>query len=91
MARSKVVDFDYYQFLNMMKRAANAGARIERSDPRWATYIKEHAINEVAATAIVRQKFETAVPVILAEGLPTDGLYFYAKNDECCLRLVPIE
>ena len=90
MARSKVVDFDYYQFLNMLQRATDAGARIERSDPRWAQYVKAHAINEVAATAIARQKFETAVPVIIAEGLPTDGLYFYAKNDECCMRLVPL-
>ncbi|MBV8806375.1 MAG: hypothetical protein JO042_15060 [Sinobacteraceae bacterium] len=91
MARSKVVDFDYYQFLNLLQRAGIAGARIERSDPRWAPYIKQHGINEVAATAIARQKFEGAVPVILAEGQPTDGLYFYAKNDEVCLRLVPIE
>jgi hypothetical protein len=91
MARSKVVDFDYYQFLNMLQRAADAGARIERSDPRWAEYVKTHGINEVAATAIARQKFESAVPVIIAEGLPTDGLYFYAKNDECCMRLVPLE
>jgi hypothetical protein len=90
MARSKVVDFDYYQFLNLLQRAGNAGARIERSDPRWAQYIKEHGINEVAATAIARQKFEGAVAVIIAEGEPTDGLYFYAKNDEGCLRLVPI-
>ena len=91
MARSKVVEFDYYQFLNLLQRAANAGARIERSDPRWAPYVKEHSINEVAALAIARQKFESAVPVILAEGQATDGLYFYAKNDEGCLRLVPIE
>jgi len=90
MARSKVIDFDYYQFLNLLQRAGNAGARIERSDPRWAQYIKQHAINEVAATAIARQKFEGAVAVILAEGEPTDGLYFYAQNDEGCLRLVPI-
>ncbi len=91
MARSKVVDFDYYQFLNLLQRAGNTGARIERSDPRWAQYIKEHGINEVAATAIARQKFEGAVAVIIAEGQPTDGLYFYAKNDEGCLRLVAIE
>ena len=91
MARSKVVDFDYYQFLNLLQRATDAGARIERSDPRWAQYVKTHGINEVAATAIARQKFEGAVPVIIAEGLPTDGLYFYAKNDECCMRLVPLD
>ena len=91
MARSKVVDFDYYQFLNLFQRAANAGARIERSDPRWHEYVKKHSINEVAALAIARQKFDSAIAVIIDEGLPTDGLYFYAKNDEGCLRLVPLE
>ena len=90
MARSKVVDTDYYQFLNLLQRAGTAGARIERSDPRWAQYIKEHGINVVAATAIARQKFEGVVAVIISEGQPTDGLYFYAKNDECCMKLVPI-
>jgi hypothetical protein len=91
MARSKVVEFDYYQFLNLLQRATNAGARIERSDSRWPAYIKQHTINEVAAHAIARQKFEGAIGVIIDEGLPTDGLYFYAKNDEGCLRLVPLE
>jgi hypothetical protein len=45
----------------------------------------------VAALAIARQKFEGAIGVIIAEGQSTDGLYFYAKNDEGCLRLVPLE
>jgi hypothetical protein len=52
--------------------------------------VKSHGINEVAATAIAQQKFEGAVPVILAEGKDTDGLYFYSKNDEACLRLTAI-
>jgi len=30
------------------------------------------------------------VPVILAEGKDTDGLYFYSKNDEACLKLTAI-
>jgi len=91
MARAKVVEFDYYQFLNLLRRAADAGARIDKTDARWAKYVKDNAINEVAATAIAKQKFESAVPVIIAEGNDTDGLYFYSKNDEGCLRLVPLE
>ncbi len=91
MARAKVVEFAYYQCLNLLRRAADGGARIDKSDARWAGYVKEHAINEVAATAIARQKFESAQPVIIAEGKDTDGLYFYSKNEEACLRLVPIE
>jgi hypothetical protein len=92
VARAKVVEYDYYQFISMMRRATDAGARIEKTDGvRWADYVKKHGINEIAATAIARQKFESVVPVIMDEGLQTDGLYFYSKNEEGCLRLVPIE
>ena len=92
MARAKVVEFDYYQFIGLMRRATDAGKRIDKADgKRWADYIKSYGINEVAATAIARQKFENAIPVIIDEGLGTDGLYFYSKNDEGCLRLQTIE
>ena len=90
MARGKVVEFDYYEFGKLLRRATDAGARIDKSDVRWADYVKTHGINEVASTAIAHQKFEGAVPVILAEGKDTDGLYFYSKNDEACLKLVSI-
>lgn len=91
MARARVVDFDYYRFLRVLQRAADAGARIDKGDVRWAAYVKEHGINEVAATAIARQKFESVVPVIIAEGQDTDGLYFLSRGDEACLRLVSME
>lgn len=90
MARSKVVEFDYYQFVNLLRRASDAGQRLDKTDARWAEYVKAHGINEIAATAIALQKFEKAVPVIIAEGKDTDGLYFYSKNEEGCLRLVSI-
>jgi len=91
MARAKVVDFDYYQFIGLMRRATDAGKRIDKSEgQRWTDYIKAKGINEVAATAIARQKFENALCVIIDEGLETDGLYFYSKNDEGCLRLQTI-
>jgi hypothetical protein len=90
MARGKVSEYDYYEFTKLLRRASDAGARIDKADPRWADYVKTHGINEVAATAIAHQKFEGAVPVILAEGKDTDGLYFYSKNDEACLKLTAI-
>ena len=90
MPRAKVVDFDYYQFLKLLRRATDGGARIEKGDSRWAEYVKAHAINEVAAAAIAKQKFEKAVPVIIAEGSESDGLYFYSKNEEACLRLIAL-
>lgn len=91
MARARVVDYDYYQFLSLMRRATDAGKRIDKTDAaRWDEYVKAHGINEVAASAIARQKFENAIAVIIAEGRDTDGLYFYSRNDEGCLRLEPI-
>ena len=90
MARAKVIDFDYYQFLGLLRRATDAGARIEKGDARWAQYVKTHQINEVAAASIARQKLEKPVAVIINEGKDTDGLYFYSKNEEACMRLVPL-
>jgi hypothetical protein len=90
VARAKVVDFDYYQFIGLLRRATDAGARIEPGEARWAEYVKSHAINEVAASAIARQKFESATAVIIDEGKDTDGLYFYSRNEEACLRLIPL-
>jgi hypothetical protein len=90
VARAKVIDFDYYQFIGLLRRAGDAGKRIERGDAGWAEYIQSHGINEIAATAIARQKFESPAAVILNEGKGTDGLYFYSKNEEACLRLVPL-
>jgi hypothetical protein len=90
MARAKVAEFDYYEFGKLLRRATDAGARIDKGDSRWAEYVKSHGINEVAATAIALQKFEGAVAVIIAEGKDTDGLYFYSKNEEAALRLTAI-
>jgi hypothetical protein len=90
VARAKVIDFDYYQFIGLLRRATDAGARIEKGDVRWTQYVKTHRINEVAASSIAKQKFEKAVPVIINEGRDTDGLYFYSKNEEACMRLVPL-
>jgi hypothetical protein len=90
VARAKVIDFDYYQFIGLLRRATDAGARIEKGDVRWGQYVKAHGINEVAASSIAKQKFEAATPVIIDEGRETDGLYFYSKNEEACLRLVTL-
>ena len=90
MGRAKVIDFDYYQFIGLLRRATNAGARIEKNEAGWAEYIKAQGINEVAASAIARQRFESAEAVIINEGRDTDGLYFYSRDDEGCLRLVSL-
>jgi hypothetical protein len=91
MARAKVVEFDYYQFIGLIRRATDAGRRIDKTDAqRWDEYVRHKGINEFAATVIARQSLENAIPVIIDEGLETDGLYFYSTSDEGCLRLQTI-
>ena len=90
MARSKIVSCDYYQFTELLRRAGNAGQRIEKKDPRWAEYVKTHGINEVASFTIAQQKFDKPDAVIIAEGKDTDGLYFYSRDEEACLRLMEL-
>jgi hypothetical protein len=91
MARAKVVEYDYYQFVNLLRRATDSGARVDKSDARWGEFVKKNGINEVAATAIAKQKFESIIPVIISEGAADDGLYFYSKKEEGCLKLVPLD
>jgi hypothetical protein len=92
MPRARVVEYDYYRFLQQLRRASDSGRRIDKSDgARWAQYVRDKQVNEVAATAIARQKFERAVPVILDEGRDTDGLYFFSKDEEGCLRLAALD
>lgn len=88
VSRSKVVDFDYYRFLGILQRATDTGARIEKSDLRWPGYVRTHGINVIAASAIASAKFEKPTPVIIDEGRDTDGLYFYSRLEEACIRLV---
>ncbi len=92
MARAKIVEYDYYKFLQILRRASDSGRRIDKSDAeRWDRYVRERHVNEVAATAIAREKFEQVEPVILDEGRDTDGLYFFSRNEEGCLKLTTLD
>lgn len=89
MARARIVDVDYYGFRQLLREAADRGGRIEKRDAsRWAEYVKEHRINEVAAMAIARNRFESPTPVIIALGGEQDGLYIFDDLEEGCVRLV---
>lgn len=84
-----MVEVDYYNFRQLLREAADRGARIEKRDKqRWDAYIKEHKLNEVGAMAIARSRFEEPTPVIVDLGNDQDGLYLYSDLEEGCLRLV---
>jgi hypothetical protein len=60
MARAKVVELTTTSY-PIMQRAGNAGQRIEKSDPRWADYVRTNKVNEVGHGG-ARQKFGPSCP-----------------------------
>ena len=91
MKRARLVEVDWHQFQDALKRAAVSGQRIEKTDKtRWAAYIKENEVQEASCMSIARAKAETVKSVII-EGGDWDGFFVYSSDDELCLRLVPWE
>lgn len=89
MARARMIDVDYYRFRRLLRAANDVNGRIEKRDAgRWKSYIAQHNINEVGATAIANTHFDTATPVIIDMGGADDGLYLYSDIEESALCLV---
>ena len=91
MGRSRLVEVDWHQFQDHLKKAALAGQRIEKTDKsRWAAFIRERKIQEASCMSIARARAESVKSVII-EGGDWDGFYVFSADDEMCLRLVPDE
>ncbi|NNF07195.1 MAG: hypothetical protein HKN21_10585 [Candidatus Eisenbacteria bacterium] len=87
MGRPTVVEVNYYDFKNELKRAATEGQRIEpKEKDRWKTYVKEKKILEASCLSIARGRFEDARPVIIDSGGDWDGFYIYSSDDQVCLK-----
>jgi len=89
MGRPKVVDVDYYQFRDKLKRATDAGGRIERKDrDRWRQYVQQHGFSETALEAWGKIKFVLGKTKLVAidHGSDWDGVYAYSEEDEACMK-----
>ena len=87
MARPKIVEVDYYQFSERLRRATDAGKRLEKSDqPEWDNFVAAQNVNEVAMASWGRSKFENTTPVIINDGGSWQGYYVFSKEDEACLK-----
>ncbi len=89
MAQPKVVEVDYYQLVEQIKRASDASCLIERKDKeRWKTYITEHNVRETSLEAFGKVKFMAGTPVLVAidMGESFDGCYVFSKEDEAAMK-----
>ena len=92
MGQPKIVEVDYYILLDKIKRAADAGGRIEKSDKqRWQEYMKVKKVNETSLLAWGKVKFASGKVrlVVIDHGDSWDGCYVYSEEDEAALKYVP--
>ncbi|MFK8017740.1 MAG: hypothetical protein AB8G17_20105 [Gammaproteobacteria bacterium] len=89
MPRARIIAVDYYEFTKSLRKAADKGNRIEKSQAdKWKAYVDEHKINEIAMHSWGRSKFGGSTPVIINAGSDADGYYVYSKDEEAALKWV---
>ncbi len=89
MGQPRIVEVDYYQLVDKMKRAADAKCLIERKDKeKWKAYITEHKVKETSLQAFGKVKFMSGPPQLVAidQGGDWDGCYAFSKDDEAALK-----
>jgi hypothetical protein len=88
MARSRVVEVNYHEFMTALRTAAEKGTRIERTDKaRWNAYVKDHGVHEASCRRIAtgRGSGDVKAVIINDEG-DWDGFYVYSPDDQMCLK-----
>jgi len=89
MGRARVVEVDYYQLVENLKRASNANGLIEKTDKeRWKAYIAENNVQDIKLEAFGKVKFMAGKPRLAAivAGGSWDGCYVYSDQDEAALK-----
>ena len=93
MARSRVVEVNYHEFMTALRTAGETGTRIERSDKaRWSQYITEHGVHEASCRRIAagRGSGDVKSVIIDSEG-DWNGFYVYSPDDQMCLKFQRVE
>ena len=89
MAFARVVDVDYYDFQAALRKATDAGKRLEPRDGEpWKKYVAEHGIKEASFKTIASGKYEGIALVVIDDGSAWSGCYAYSKAEEACLKWV---
>lgn len=87
MPRPRIVEVDYFQFQQALRRSIDAGQRIDKSDKdRWSGWVREHRIKEAAFRTFGQGKFEGLEPVIIDTEDDWRGYYLVSRVEEACLK-----
>jgi len=89
MGRPRIVEKDYYQFQQALRRAVDTGNRIDVSDQkRWQEWVKEHRVKEVSFKTFGAGMYEELEPVIINQDDEWGGYFMFSKAEEVVLTWV---
>ena len=89
MARPRIVEKDYYQFQQALRRAVDNGNRIDPSEKnRWKAWVKEHRIKEASFKSFGAGMYEGLEPVIIDQDDDWGGYFMFSKDEEVVLTWV---
>ncbi len=87
MPRPSILEQNYFEFKLALKKATDAGSRIEKTEKvRWKTWVRANKIQEAAFKSMASGKFDEARTVIIDEEGPWGGYYIYTTAEEVCLK-----
>jgi hypothetical protein len=87
MARPRIVDVDYHQFQQVLRKAIDSGQRIDVSDrDRWASWVRSNNVKEAAFRSFAQGKYQGLEPVIIDGADEWRGYYLVSKQEEACLK-----
>lgn len=89
MGTRRIYEVQYSDLSNILRRPANSGNKIEKSNKeKWLAYVKKHNVPEAAIKS--RGKTGTMsgkVDAIIIDGLgAADGYYVYSADESFCLK-----
>lgn len=86
MARPRIVEKDYYQFQQALRRAIDTGNRIDVSETkRWKAWVKDHSVKEASFKSFGAGMYEGLQPVIIDGDDDWGGYYMYSTDEEVVL------
>lgn len=86
MAYARIVEVNYYDFTEALRKATDTGNRLEpRDGETWKKYVAENGIKEASFKTIAGGKYEGMQLVAITDG-DWIGCYAYTKTEEACLK-----
>lgn len=89
MNKPRIYSVYYFDFVTALRKATNAGHRIEKTEKqRWADYVRSNKIPEAAMSKrgesmLVGGRVEFT---IINDNGEWEGFYVYSKEDQFCIK-----